>query len=101
VPRVREECSDWAWFEKATAMQVAGIWSSLRLWLALDPRARNGDVIWVAGEVLNCICPNLPFVAVSDAVIGHKAGVGKVEVPGRGSKEVDVGSGRKVSCKRK
>ena len=25
VPRVHKECSDWVWFEKATAMQVAGI----------------------------------------------------------------------------
>ena len=58
-------------------------------------------MIWVAGEVLNCICPNLPFVAKSDAVVGHEVGVGKVKVPWWGSKEVDVGSGGKVSCKRK
>jgi hypothetical protein len=58
-------------------------------------------MIWVAGEVLNCICPNLLFIAESDVVVGHKVGVGKVKVSQWGSKEVDVGSGRKVSCKRK
>ena len=58
-------------------------------------------MIWVASEVLNCICPNLPFVAELDVVVGHEVGVGKVNVPRWGSKEVDVGSGGKVSCKRK
>ena len=61
----------------------------------------NGEVVWFAGEVLYCICPNLRFIVVSDAAIGYKAGMGEVEVPRWGGKDVNVGGGEKVCCKGK
>ena len=60
----------------------------------------DGEVVWFAGEVLDCIGPDLLIIIVSDAVIGYKVGVGEVEVPGWGGKEVNMGGVRKVCCKR-
>ena len=53
----------------------------------------DGEVVWFAGEVLDCISPNLPIVVVSDAVISNKAGAGEVEVPRWGGKEGHYGDG--------
>jgi hypothetical protein len=91
TPRVREECSISVWVEKATAMQVEGIWLSLRLWLVLDPRVKM--VRWSGLLVRSSIvfAQIFLFVVMSDAVVGYKATVGEVEVPRWGGEEVDVG----------
>jgi len=60
----------------------------------------DGEVVWFAGEVLDCICPDLPIIIVSDAVISYKVGVGKVKVLRWGGKEVNMGGIGKVCCKR-
>ena len=61
---------------------------------------KDGEVVWFAGEVLDCVGPDLPIIIVLDVVIGYKAGVGEVKVPRWGGKEVSMGGVRKVCCKR-
>lgn len=38
----------------------------------------DGKMVWFASEVCNCVCPNLLFVVVLDAVISHKMRMGEV-----------------------
>jgi hypothetical protein len=61
---------------------------------------KDDEVVWFAIKVLNCISPELPIIIVLDAVISYKVGVGEVEVPRWGSKEVNMGGIGKVCCKR-